>query len=117
MPFVAAPPPRPPSADPRPAPRQTTDEEIRRVVEFIREQGEPEYEVEIKEKLESAEAVFVTEYRGLTVGQQQELRRSLAKAEAEYKVFKMSLARRAAEESEQQRREVRGGHSDPPYRS
>lgn len=54
---------------------------------------------EIKEKLESAEAVFVTEYRGLTVGQQQELRRSLAKAEAEYKVFKMSLARRAAEES------------------
>ena len=53
---------------------------------------------EIKEKLESAEAVFITEYRGLTVGQQQELRRSLKKAEAEYKVFKMSLARRAAEE-------------------
>jgi large subunit ribosomal protein L10 len=54
---------------------------------------------EIKEKLESAEAVFVTEYRGLTVGQQQELRRSLTKAEAEYKVFKMSLARLAAEEA------------------
>lgn len=54
---------------------------------------------EIKEKLESAEAVFVTEYRGLTVGQQQELRRSLTKADAEYKVFKMSLARRAAEEA------------------
>jgi large subunit ribosomal protein L10 len=54
---------------------------------------------EIKEKLESAEAVFITEYRGLTVGQQQELRRSLTKADAEYKVFKMSLARRAAEES------------------
>lgn len=54
---------------------------------------------EIKEKLESAEAVFVTEYRGLTVGQQQELRRSLSKADAEYKVFKMSLARLAAEES------------------
>ena len=40
---------------------------------------------EIKEKLESAEAVFITEYRGLTVGQQQELRRSLTKANAEYK--------------------------------
>ncbi len=52
---------------------------------------------EIKEKLETAEAVFVTEYRGLTVGQQQELRRSLSKADAEYKVFKMSLARLAAE--------------------
>lgn len=54
---------------------------------------------EIKEKLESAEAVFITEYRGLTVGQQQELRRSLVKADAEYKVFKMSLARLAAEEA------------------
>jgi len=54
---------------------------------------------EIKEKLESAEAVFITEYRGLTVGQQQELRRSLTKADAEYKVFKMSLARLAAEEA------------------
>ena len=54
---------------------------------------------EIKEKLESAEAVFITEYRGLTVGQQQELRRSLTRADAEYKVFKMSLARLAAEES------------------
>ncbi len=52
---------------------------------------------EIKDKLEAAEAVFVTEYRGLTVGQQQELRRSLSKADAEYKVFKMSLARLAAE--------------------
>lgn len=52
---------------------------------------------EIKDKLETAEAVFVTEYRGLTVGQQQELRRSLSKADAEYKVFKMSLARLAAE--------------------
>ena len=54
---------------------------------------------EIKEKLEEAQAVFVTEYRGLSVGQQQKLRRSLRKAEAEYKVFKMTLARRAAEEA------------------
>jgi large subunit ribosomal protein L10 len=54
---------------------------------------------EIKERLESAEAVFITEYRGLTVGQQQALRRSLREADAEYKVFKMTLARRAAEEA------------------
>ncbi len=52
---------------------------------------------EIKEKLESSQGVFLTEYRGLTVGQQQELRRSLRKADAEYKVMKMSLARLAAE--------------------
>ena len=45
---------------------------------------------EIKEKLESSQGVFVTEYRGLTVGQQQELRRSLRKVDAEYKVVKMS---------------------------
>jgi large subunit ribosomal protein L10 len=54
---------------------------------------------EIKERLESAEAVFITEYRGLTVGQQQTLRRSLREADAEYKVFKMTLARRAAKEA------------------
>lgn len=54
---------------------------------------------EIKEKFEAARAVFVTEYRGLTVGQQQELRRSLRKADADYKVLKMTLARRAATEA------------------
>ena len=54
---------------------------------------------EIKDRLTAAEAVFITEYRGLSVAQQQELRRSLRQAEAEYKVFKMTLARRAAEEA------------------
>ena len=53
---------------------------------------------EIKERFENAEAVFLTEYRGLTVNEQQELRRGLRTAGAEYKVVKMSLARRAAEE-------------------
>jgi len=53
---------------------------------------------EIKERLENAEATFLTEYRGLSVNEQQELRRSLRAAGAEYKVVKMSLARRAAEE-------------------
>jgi large subunit ribosomal protein L10 len=51
---------------------------------------------EIKAQLENSEAVFLTEYRGLSVSQQQELRRGLREAEAEYKVLKMSLARRAA---------------------
>lgn len=53
---------------------------------------------EIKERFENAEAAFLTEYRGLTVNEQQELRRGLRTAGAEYKVVKMSLARRAAEE-------------------
>jgi large subunit ribosomal protein L10 len=52
---------------------------------------------QIREQLDGARATFVTEYRGLTVGEQQELRRSVQKAQGEYQVFKMSLARRAVE--------------------
>jgi large subunit ribosomal protein L10 len=52
---------------------------------------------EIKDRLENSGAVFVTEYRGLSVPQQQALRRSLRATGAEYKVMKMSLARLAAE--------------------
>jgi large subunit ribosomal protein L10 len=51
---------------------------------------------EIKERLENAEATFLTEYRGLSVNEQQELRRGLRAADAEYTVVKMSLARLAA---------------------
>ncbi len=51
---------------------------------------------DIREKLESAEAVFLTEYRGLSVKAVQELRRALRDSGAEYKVVKMTLARRAA---------------------
>ena len=54
---------------------------------------------EIKEKLEGARAAVLTEYRGLTVSQLADLRASLRAAEAEYKVYKNTLARRAAEEA------------------
>ncbi len=54
---------------------------------------------EIKDRLENSGAVFVTEYRGLSVPQQQALRRSLRATGAEYKVMKMSLARLAAEDA------------------
>ena len=53
---------------------------------------------DIKAGLEAAQATFLTEYRGMTVAQLQKLRRSLRQAGAEYKVVKMSLARRAADE-------------------
>ena len=55
---------------------------------------------DIKERIESAQAVFVTEFRGLTVSQLQKLRASLRESGAEYKVVKMTLARRAAAELE-----------------
>lgn len=52
----------------------------------------------IKEQFEGAGAAFLTEFRGLSVAHQQELRRSLRAAGSDYKVMKMSLARRAADD-------------------
>ena len=54
---------------------------------------------EIKGKLEGARAAVLTEYRGLTVSELADLRAALRAAEAEYKVYKNTLARRAAEEA------------------
>ena len=51
---------------------------------------------DIREGLENAEAVFLTEYRGLSVQAVQDLRRALRDAGAEYKVLKMTLAKLAA---------------------
>lgn len=53
---------------------------------------------DIRERLERAQAVFVAEYAGLSVKEQQELRRGLRAAGGEFRVVKMTLARRAAEE-------------------
>jgi large subunit ribosomal protein L10 len=54
---------------------------------------------EIREKLEGSTAAVLTEYRGLKVSELATLRASLRAAEAEYKVYKNTLARRAAEEA------------------
>ena len=51
---------------------------------------------DIREGLESAEAVFLTEYRGLSVQAVQDLRRALRASGAEYRVVKMTLAKLAA---------------------
>ena len=50
---------------------------------------------EIRERFADASASFITEYRGLTVGQQQDLRNSLREAGASYKVFKLTLTKLA----------------------
>jgi len=55
---------------------------------------------EIKERIEGAQAVFLAEYAGLSVTQQQELRRALRANGAEFKVVKMTLAQRAADDLE-----------------
>lgn len=55
---------------------------------------------DIRDGLESAQAVFLTEYRGLSVQAVQELRRALRDAGGEYKVVKMTLAKRAADDAD-----------------
>ena len=54
---------------------------------------------DIRERLEDAEAVFLTEYRGLSVSAVQDLRKALRDSDAEYKVVKMTLAKLAASDA------------------
>jgi large subunit ribosomal protein L10 len=51
---------------------------------------------EIRERLDGSEAAVLTEYRGLTVAEIAALRAALRPAATDYKVFKNTLARRAA---------------------
>lgn len=52
---------------------------------------------EIVSKFEAAASVVVVDYRGLTVSQVTELRKQLREAGVEFKVYKNTLTRRAAE--------------------
>lgn len=54
---------------------------------------------EIAGKLKAAASVVVVDYRGLTVGQVTELRKQLREAGIDFKVYKNSMSRRAAEEA------------------
>src|SRR2546427_10299351 len=51
----------------------------------------------LTEKLKKAKVAVLTDYRGLTVSQIQELRSKLRTGDVEYRVVKNTLARRAAE--------------------
>ena len=51
---------------------------------------------DIRERIDGAQAVFLAEYAGLSVKEQQALRRDLRANDAEFKVVKMTLARLAA---------------------
>lgn len=55
---------------------------------------------EIREKLVSSPAAVITEYRGLSVSDLARLREALAPTGTRYKVYKNTLARRAAEAAE-----------------
>ncbi|TFD98476.1 50S ribosomal protein L10 [Jeotgalibacillus salarius] len=52
---------------------------------------------EIQEKLQSSAASVIVDYRGLSVSEVTELRKQLREAGVEFKVYKNSMTRRAAE--------------------
>ncbi|WJY26998.1 MULTISPECIES: 50S ribosomal protein L10 [Sporosarcina] len=54
---------------------------------------------EIADKMKASASMVVVDYRGLNVAQATELRKQLREAGVEFKVYKNSMARRAAEES------------------
>ncbi len=54
---------------------------------------------EIKEKFGKAQSAVIVDYRGLTVEEVTELRRMMREAGVDYKVYKNTLTRRAAEET------------------
>src|SRR5437588_1292442 len=53
---------------------------------------------EVRERLPSADAAILTEYRGLNVAEMARLRRSLREAGGQYKIYKNSLVRFAVRE-------------------
>jgi|SRR5699024_8224411 len=55
---------------------------------------------EIAEKLKDSESTVLVDYRGLTVEEVTELRKQLRDNNVEYKVYKNTLSRRAAEAAE-----------------
>ena len=55
---------------------------------------------EIADKLKASKTVVVVDYRGLTVAEVTELRKQLREAGVEFKVYKNSMTRRAAETAE-----------------
>ena len=62
-----------------------------------RKEQKAEQVEEIAERLKQAKVAVLTDYRGLTVSQLQDLRTRLRGGDVEYRVVKNTLARRAAE--------------------
>ena len=56
---------------------------------------------EVRDRLEAADGAVLTEYRGLTVAELAELRRELAAAGGDYKIYKNTLVRLAVADGPQ----------------
>ena len=64
---------------------------------------------EVRERLESTDAVVITEYRGLDVPALADLRKSLREAGGEYKIYKNTLVRLAARDLDLEIEELLSG--------
>lgn len=60
---------------------------------------------QIKEKLSRAKAFFLTDYRGLTHKQLEQLRKALKKTEAEYSIVKNTLLKKSLEQADTKHKE------------
>jgi large subunit ribosomal protein L10 len=56
--------------------------------------------LEIKEKLDKATSIYITDFSGLTVEQTNELRDEFFNAKVEYRVFKNTLIKKALDQSD-----------------
>ena len=55
--------------------------------------------VEIAEKIKNAKAIIIVEYRGVNAGQITQIRADLRKSNAEYRVTKNNITKRAFKEN------------------
>jgi large subunit ribosomal protein L10 len=66
----------------------------------MNKEGKQQVVAEMHEKLVQAKAVFLADFRGMTVGKATELRNELRKADVEYKVVKNTLLELASRDTD-----------------
>ncbi|SNB46483.1 50S ribosomal protein L10 [Geobacter sp. DSM 9736] len=66
----------------------------------MNKEGKQQVVAEMHEKLQRAQAVFLADFRGMTVGKATELRNELRKADVEYKVVKNTLLELASRDTD-----------------
>lgn len=66
----------------------------------MNKEGKQQVVAEMRDKLQQAKAVFLADFRGMTVGKATELRNELRKADVEYKVVKNTLLELASRDTD-----------------
>lgn len=66
----------------------------------MNKEGKQQVVAEMHDKLQQAKAVFLADFRGMTVGKATELRNELRKADVEYKVVKNTLLELATRDTD-----------------